>query len=806
MFRTSLIAFIILACLSFSGQVVAGDEEYAYTIQTGPDMINIQNGTVFIEDGEVIAVPGAPRIGYRILRLALPPDKSFAGFSVETDDPVIVANAHLDYVVGDLKTGGYPPDTASGPDPAIFDSDEIYPRNQVEVLGHGAWGGINLVNLAVYPVRYKPLSGRILLFPEITVKLNLVPASRPFLASRTDMVALRAIDELIDNREDVPSILAGPPDGGLPTITSGIPSPQYLIIASGDIAPGFYQFLEWKNQKGIPTDLVLIEDILATIPGIDPQEQLRNYLIQAYNEGARWVLLGGDEDHVPIRYLYPGNVNNYYPDLGLQQISDLYYADLTGNWDADGDGVWGESYNDNPDIYPELYVGRVPARNSDQALAWSNKAILYEKNPGNGDPSYLTKALFICADQMRDYGQHYVLGDMMPSNFMVDVHRLEEMPSGGAPSPTGPYGYQVINIMNEGWGFISNLNHGSPEWYAPKSNSYNHYGWSAVWSTIVPEWGASGALIQLTAYNQPAVHYSISCDLGAYDFDKGILSPNPYATTFTFAEAYLFEPGAGVAFLGNSRWGWVTSSYNMEKKFIEHVFDDSTSRISEAEALSKIDCPNYRDIGYGHTFFGDPEMRMWKVIEGSLALGGPTYLDLGNQPVILVYTVSMDGNPVQGAEVCLYLPGDLFLTGISDEDGAAQFEIIPQYDGIMTATATKQNHIPDQLQVVLGSPAGTDDEIIVPRSPEIFQNYPNPFNSSTIISFELPEETTVDLDIYDIGGRLVKRLGTRLFPAGTNNISWDGSNGSSGEVSSGIYFYKFTAGEKVSVKQMTLLK
>lgn len=806
MSKISLIAIIIIAFIFNAGQSVAGEDEYVYTVRTESNSVIIRDGAVNIQGGETMTIPGAPKIGYRILKLALPQGKTVSSLSVECGDTLILGSAALGYVVGDLKTGDYPADTASAPDPAIFGADDIYPGTRAEIISKGAWGGIDMVNLAVYPAGYKPLSGKVLLFPEITVRLHLADMVTHDITIKQDKIASRAVPNMIDNRMDMPTISGQLPDGGYPTVTSGIPSPQYLIITSGAIAPGFFPFLEWKNQKGIPTDLVLMEDILGSTSGIDPAEQLRNYLIEAYNNGVRWVLLGGDEDNVPIRYLYPGNVANYIPDLGLQQISDMYYSDLTGDWDADGDGVWGESYNDDPDIYPELYVGRVPARDAGQAEIWGNKAIMYEKNPGNGDPSYLTKALFICADQMRDYGQHYVLGDMMPSNFTVDVNRLEEMPSGGDPNPTGPYGYQVINIMNEGWGFVSNLNHGSPEWYGTKSCGYNHYCWSAVWSTIVPDWGQSGALIQLTTYNQPAVHYSISCDLGAYDFDKGVLSPNPYATTFTYAEAYLFEPGGGVAFLGNSRWGWVTSSYNMEKKFVEHIFDDSTSRMSEAEALSKIDYPNYRDIGYGHTLFGDPEMRMWNVIDGDLAIAGPTGLELGNDPVPVVYTVTADGNPVQGAEVCLYLAGDMLMIYITDQNGAAQFEIVPQYDGVMTATVTKQNYIPDQLQVVLGSPAGVDDEPVIPRSAEVYQNYPNPFNSSTIISFDLPQETFVEIDIYDIGGRLVDRLGSRLFPAGKNNIQWDGTNSHSGKISSGIYFFRFSAGDKTTVKQMTLLK
>ncbi|UCC80329.1 MAG: T9SS type A sorting domain-containing protein [Candidatus Zixiibacteriota bacterium] len=795
----------ILLTISIVGNGWA-DDEYIYIDRTDPNSIEIDGAAVNIDEGFEIMIPGAPRIDYKIVKLVLPPGKEISDFSIETENPIVIGTAHLDYIKGDIKTGFYPDEIADAPDPEIFASDKIYPEKRIEILDKGNWGEINLITLAVYPVGYKPLSKEVLLFPEITIKFHLEPfLPNPYLRSRNDRIAFKTLGRMVHNKMDLLAVAGSPPVVGLPKVTSGIPSPEYLIITSGAIAPGFYPFLEWKNQKGMPTDLMLIEDILAIFAGSDPAEQLRNYLIQAYNDGVRWVLLGGDEDVVPIRYLYPGNVTGYIPELGLQQLSDMYFSDLTGEWDVDGDGVWGESYHDSPDIYPELYVGRVPVRNREQAQIWGAKAIKYEKNPGNGDASYLTKALFIAADQMRDYEQHYVLAGLLPGNFTYDVNRLEEMPSGGAPSPTGPFGDEVINIMNEGWGFISNLNHGSPEWYASKSNNYNRYGWSGVWGTIVPDWNRCGGLIQLTAYDQPAVHYSISCDLGAYDFDKGILSPNPYATTFTYAEAYLFEPGGGVAFLGNSRWGWVSSSYIMERKFIEHIFNDSTSRMSEAEALSKIDYPNYRDIGYGHTLFGDPEMRLWTAVQGDLAIEGPRRLQLG-QPIEVTYSVYIGTDPVPGAKVCLYLPGHAFDIDIADENGEVSFQIVPEFDGVATVTATKQNFIPAQLELVIGSPAGAEDEIIIPKSARIYQNYPNPFNSSTVIEFELPRDAFVDLDIYDIGGRLVKRLASQHYPAGEYSIVWDGSNGDHEKVASGIYLFRFSSGNKVEIKQMTLLK
>jgi len=806
MFRKSLILLFSFLLMTSAFNIVRAEDEYVYVVKTDIGSVNIYEAGVNVEGGIMISDPGAPKIDYKIIKLALPQGKAVSDYSVEAVDPVIIGSAYLDYIKGDIKTGNYPDNIAAMPDPGIFGSDEIYPEKRIEILDKGNWGEINLISLAVYPIGYKPLSGEILLFPEITVKFRFkTELSNPRLNLKNDRIAYKTVSKIVHNKPDLPLVFGLPPVVGLPKVTSGIPSPEYIIITSGAIAPGFYSFLEWKNQKGVPTDLVLIEDILGAYPGSDSAEQLRNYLIQAYNDGVRWVLLGGDEDVVPIRYLYPGNVNGYIPELRLQQISDMYYSDLTGQWDVDGDGVWGESYHDSPDIYPELYVGRVPARNRSQAEIWSEKAIKYEKNPGIGDPSYLTKALFITADQMRDYNQHHNLAGLLPANFTYDVNRLEEMPSGGSPSPTGPFGDEVISIMNEGWGFISNLNHGSPEWYGTKSCYYNNYGWSGVWGTIVPDWNRCGGLIQLTTCDQPAVHYSISCDLGAYDFDKGILSPNPYATTFTYAEAYLFEPGGGVAFLGNSRWGWVSASYNMQRKFLEHIFDDSTSRLSEAEALSKIDSPNYRDIGYGHTLFGDPEARLWSSVVGNLTLEGPREIDLG-QPTQINYVVRNGADPVQGAQVCLYLPGYVFLVNTTDENGEVLFEIIPQFDGVATVTATKRNFIPAQLEVVIGSPAGTGDEIVIPKSPKVYQNYPNPFNSSTVFEFELPQDAFVDLDIYDIRGRLVKRLASEYYSAGENNIVWDGSNENREKVASGIYLFKFSSGNTVEIKQMTLLK
>ena len=803
---TTLLIFVTAFSLNVNSPAIAGDLQYSYTVTTERSDVQVTLGKVTLTGGQIQNNPGAPVIEHKNVKITLPPNTKVTGISVETSNPQTIWLGEIDFIRGDIKTGDFPQDTAWFRNLRIYGINKIYPEIRAEILNSGYWGNIHIADLAVYPIAYKPVTRELILYREITIHVNLEPStSNNGLIASSDRNAYQALGQLVANKIDLP-VFASPAGGrGNEGVLGTIPSPEYLIITSAEIAPGFFRFLEWKNQKGIPTDMALIEDILGTTSGVDHAEQLRNYLIGAYNDGVRYVLLGGNEDVLPIRYLYPNNINGSIPELRNQQISDLYFADLTGNWDVDADGVWGESYNDEPDYYPELYVGRVPARTAEQAEIWGNKAILYEKNPGNGDPSYLTKALFICADQMRDLNQHNNLANMVPSNFTVDATRLIEEPSGSSQNPTQPLAETVIDVLQEGWGFTTNLNHGDFSWYASMSSGYNSSNRSGVWGDTVV-WDGCGAMSDLTTTDRPSVHYSISCVVAAIDFDKGVFFPGPYVSPYCFMESYLFEEGSGVAFLGNTRWGWVSASYNLERRFVERVFNDSTNRLSVAEALSKLDYPNSRDICYGHNLFGDPEMSLWTSVEGTLEIVGVSeYLNrtLSN----LDYRVYDNKQPIGQAKVCMYKAGELYEITYTDDNGLARFTVPPENDGIMSVTATKNNYIPGQLLVKVGTPLDVDeDNTILPATVEIGQNFPNPFNPSTTIGFSLPEMATVALTIYDISGRAVKWLAGGAYPAGNHRVTWNGDNYLGEQVSSGVYFYKFDTGTTNVVKQMTLLK
>ncbi|MCB9066369.1 MAG: T9SS type A sorting domain-containing protein [Calditrichae bacterium] len=94
----------------------------------------------------------------------------------------------------------------------------------------------------------------------------------------------------------------------------------------------------------------------------------------------------------------------------------------------------------------------------------------------------------------------------------------------------------------------------------------------------------------------------------------------------------------------------------------------------------------------------------------------------------------------------------------------------------------------------------------VPNQFEVFQNYPNPFNPVTEIRYQLPERSTVEIAIYNALGQKIKTLLSQTQEAGSHRIVWDATNNSGEVVSSGIYFYRVSAGSVSEMKRMVLLR
>jgi len=111
--------------------------------------------------------------------------------------------------------------------------------------------------------------------------------------------------------------------------------------------------------------------------------------------------------------------------------------------------------------------------------------------------------------------------------------------------------------------------------------------------------------------------------------------------------------------------------------------------------------------------------------------------------------------------------------------------------------------------LVTVEPSTAVDDIDSPELPDTYalrQNYPNPFNPETRIEFTLPRSSFVTIAIYNIVGERVRILVSERLSPGPKAVTWYGRDDGDNEISSGIYFYKMTAGEFTESKKMLFLK
>jgi hypothetical protein len=89
----------------------------------------------------------------------------------------------------------------------------------------------------------------------------------------------------------------------------------------------------------------------------------------------------------------------------------------------------------------------------------------------------------------------------------------------------------------------------------------------------------------------------------------------------------------------------------------------------------------------------------------------------------------------------------------------------------------------------------------------LYRNFPNPFSDHTTVEFEVPERTSVNLAVYDVQGRLVRRLiNGRVIEADTYEVEWDGRNDAGARAAKGVYFVRLEAGTQRAVRKLTLVR
>ena len=102
--------------------------------------------------------------------------------------------------------------------------------------------------------------------------------------------------------------------------------------------------------------------------------------------------------------------------------------------------------------------------------------------------------------------------------------------------------------------------------------------------------------------------------------------------------------------------------------------------------------------------------------------------------------------------------------------------------------------------------ASVFDEFFLPIEYSFHQNYPNPFNPVTTLRYELPEQATVNITIYNMLGRQVRTIINQTQNAGYKSVIWDATNDYGKPVTAGIYLYQIQAVGFIQTKKMVLLK
>jgi len=203
------------------------------------------------------------------------------------------------------------------------------------------------------------------------------------------------------------------------------------------------------------------------------------------------------------------------------------------------------------------------------------------------------------------------------------------------------------------------------------------------------------------------------------------------------------------------------------------------------------------DMGAYEYTIAHPEEFTFTIENNSITLSWNPSLDDNFQ----YYSVQMSTDSLFNSDVVEYYTPDNYYTFNQLEYN------IPYYFRVATMVGQNEWSYFSDIVIATIEFVSTDDQSMeVPSTFALNQNYPNPFNPSTSISYTIPEKNSVNLNIYDVSGSLVRNLVNESLEPGFYTVSWDGTNFYGSKVSAGMYFYKIQSGSFVSTQKMIFLK
>jgi predicted outer membrane repeat protein len=374
---------------------------------------------------QYLATGGEPAIPYQVVKALLPPDARLETLAVS------IQSVQMQPVPGVWQVAPMKPAAAwkdgrlivawpkgktieEGKDQQIYATDALFPASLLQSPNCGQVRNWKLVDIPLALCRHNPVTHELFRLSQgqLVIRFDRTSAALSPLASgggRSDRIGQERVKRIVVNYDQMaPAYL-----GRSPQISVTGAGHGYAIITTRAIQTGSQQLAEFVNskvQRGFEVNVVTEED-WGGGTGNQAADHIRAWLQANYlGRDIEYVLLIGNPNpatgDVPMKMLWPRfNEVDY-----RESPSDYYYADLTGNWDLDGDGNYGEW---NQDFGPggvdrnwDVLVGRIPYygnmddldhilakivayENSDRAdSAWRRNVLLPMKPSDSITPGY----------------------------------------------------------------------------------------------------------------------------------------------------------------------------------------------------------------------------------------------------------------------------------------------------------------------------------------------------------------------------------------------------------------------------------
>ncbi len=541
-------------------------------------------------------------------------------------------------------------------DSTIYGKNTFYPSLPIEFKGVHDFSGQRVASFIFYPFRYNPVTGVLEKVKELNIEFQTVPSKKEMI-KKTPLgrkFVRNLLQEVVTNPQDVG-------DNFILT-THGF---DYLVVTTSAMISAFDSLIRWYRKFGIRGVVRTTTWINENYTGRDLAEKIRNYLRVCYQDsGLTFVLLGGDVDQVPARVAYAMTCGAGYVADEDSIRADLYYSDLDGTWDANNNGIFGE-VGDSVDLYPDVFVGRAPVGSYTEAMDFVNKVITYESPRLR---NYQNRALFFAevlwSDPFTDESKAKDQIDSLYIPTSIWIDKLYETRGNESSS-------SVINAINSGVNFMNHDGHG---WYTVMGTGQDYL-------TIED-------VDALTNGNRLGILYSIGCWVGAFDRDA-------------ISEHFIRNAdGGGVAFIGNSRYGWGSPgnpgygySDRFDAEFYNMIFEKNLVNIGIALAADKVifipysfDENVYRWHQYQLNLLGDPLMPVWRDLPAEIEASIPSQIIPGT-------AIRINFTNVDSGQVCLS-EGDSILEVSWFYNGLAYLEIPRSASGNLTFGIYSPDHLP----------------------------------------------------------------------------------------------------------------